>query len=523
MISLGLFAEATAIVGRTGSGKTYAAKGIVEQVVDAGRRVIIIDPTGAWWGLRAAADGSDGLPVMIIGGDHGDVALRPDMGADIAEEFGTRHVQAILDISEMTGGEQTRFLTNFLETIYAKNKGALHLVVDEADFVCPQNPMPESRRMSGAFDKIVRRGRIKGFRPLMISQRPAVLHKNVLSQIATMVALKLTSPQDRKAIEEWVKGNADTDQAREVIASLASLDQGEGWIWSPGADVLERTMFPEIRTFDSSRSPEDGETIWAPALAAVDIDEIRDRLEAVDEVQPTAPCSKPDPRCEQEAFERGRKAGFAEGLAAGRGEAVARIRQSLVPVFLELGTDEAPATEAGEADRIPAPPTEQARQSACADQELSPSAQKILGAIAAAAPRTVTFDTAAKRAGISRRSSQYRSYRRQIEASGLVHSNERGFCAIPGVTPNALPAPTSLDGWISRLDGPSGKLLRALSVSRSALDRAELAAQSGISPTSSGLGAGIRDLRDLGLIEQSGDRYRVHSDFLGPANGGGAS
>jgi DNA helicase HerA-like ATPase len=45
-----------AIVGTAGSGKTYAAKGFVERLLDSGARVAIVDPLGVWWGLRASAD-----------------------------------------------------------------------------------------------------------------------------------------------------------------------------------------------------------------------------------------------------------------------------------------------------------------------------------------------------------------------------------------------------------------------------------------------------------------------------------
>jgi DNA helicase HerA-like ATPase len=46
-----------AIVGTAGSGKTYAAKGFIEQLLDSGARVTIVDPLGVWWRLRASADG----------------------------------------------------------------------------------------------------------------------------------------------------------------------------------------------------------------------------------------------------------------------------------------------------------------------------------------------------------------------------------------------------------------------------------------------------------------------------------
>jgi len=45
------FAQHIAILGKTGSGKTTTAKGFAETLLDAGKRVCVIDPTGVWWGL----------------------------------------------------------------------------------------------------------------------------------------------------------------------------------------------------------------------------------------------------------------------------------------------------------------------------------------------------------------------------------------------------------------------------------------------------------------------------------------
>jgi DNA helicase HerA-like ATPase len=43
--------ERIAIVGTAGSGKTYAAKGFVERLLDSGARVAIVAPLGVWWGI----------------------------------------------------------------------------------------------------------------------------------------------------------------------------------------------------------------------------------------------------------------------------------------------------------------------------------------------------------------------------------------------------------------------------------------------------------------------------------------
>lgn len=265
-----------AIVGKVGSGKTYTAKGLVETMLDAKRRVCVLDPTGAWYGLRSSADGKKpGYPIAVFGGTHGDVPITAQSGAALARILAEKNLPAIVDLSELLIGDRHRFVTDFAETIYRENRQPLHLIIDEADEFAPQQPLPESRRMLHHVDRLVRRGRIRGFRVMLITQRPAVLHKNVLTQVNMLIAMRLTAPQDRKAIQAWVEGQADIAQGKAVMDSLARLQRGEGWVWSPEHDVLERTTFPRIRTFDSSRTPDDDETIAQPTkLAAVDIEEI---------------------------------------------------------------------------------------------------------------------------------------------------------------------------------------------------------------------------------------------------------
>ena len=103
------------------------------------------------------------------------------------------------------------------------------------------------------------------------TQRPAKLHKDVLTQLSTLIALGVTSPQDRDAIKAWVDGNADREQAKAVYESLARLPVGEGWIWAPDHDLLERVKFPPIKTLDTSKTPTAGERrITAPVLASAD-------------------------------------------------------------------------------------------------------------------------------------------------------------------------------------------------------------------------------------------------------------
>lgn len=180
-IPIGALEQHVAIVGRTGSGKSYAARGAVEALLEAGRQVVVLDPTGVWWGLRAGANGGPGFPVPVLGGDRADVALPAEAGAALAALLVARRQSAVIDTSGFTMGERRRFYGAFLAGLHHENRAALHLVVDEADELAPQRPLPDQTTVLHEMDRIVRRGRARGFRVLMITQRPAVLHKDVLS------------------------------------------------------------------------------------------------------------------------------------------------------------------------------------------------------------------------------------------------------------------------------------------------------------------------------------------------------
>lgn len=77
----------TAIVGKTGSGKTTTAKLAIEQVVATGYRVCVLDPiTSDWWGVISSPDGKKpGLPFHVLGGPHAHVPLHAGAGSAIAE------------------------------------------------------------------------------------------------------------------------------------------------------------------------------------------------------------------------------------------------------------------------------------------------------------------------------------------------------------------------------------------------------------------------------------------------------
>jgi hypothetical protein len=277
------FDDRIAIVGTAGSGKTYAAKGFVERLLDSGARVAVVDPLGVWWGLRASADGSaPGYPVIVFGGKQADVPITSGMGVALGRIVAREALACVVDLSALgSNAARRRFMAAFAEALYEANEEPLHLVLDEADLWAPQRPIRGWEGLLGHIEEIVRRGRVRGFIPWLITQRPAVVHKDVLSQADILIAMKLTASQDRDAIGAWIEGQADRQEGKRILGDLPRLQRGEGYLWAPSHDLLKHIAFPTMRTFDSSRTPKRGEHLAIPrTLAEVDLTAIVTALAA---------------------------------------------------------------------------------------------------------------------------------------------------------------------------------------------------------------------------------------------------
>lgn len=262
---------------------TYLASVMAEEMGAAGYRFVVLDPIGVWWGLRSSADGKHGgLPVVIFGGDHGDVPLEATAGTLLADIVVDEGLSVVLDLSAFRKAEQARFVADFAERLYRRNRDPLHLFVDEADAFCPQRPMPGEQRMLGAMEDLVRRGRARGVGVTLVTQRSAAINKAVLSQCEVLVALRTTHPRDRDAIDEWIKVHGEPERRDELMSSLAGLPIGTAWVWSAGwLDVFQRIKVRRRTTFDSSATPKVGEKRPTPKrLASVDLAAIHDRIQA---------------------------------------------------------------------------------------------------------------------------------------------------------------------------------------------------------------------------------------------------
>lgn len=556
-----------AIVGRTGSGKTFRAKGEVEDLLRHKERVCILDPTGAWWGLKSSSDGkSAGFPVVIFGGSHADIPINEHAGEALGKLVAESDMACIVDLSDMGTNARNRFSERFFESLYQHNRSTLYLVADEADEFAPQAGPPGTERMLGAFDRIVRRGRIKGFRVWMISQRPAVLNKNVLTQANTLIAMRLPSSQDRKAVELWIKGQADESAASDMLSSLASLPRGAGWTWAPEQNMLEFGYSRDITTFDSSRAPAEGHKRrrGPKKFASVDLSRIRqDMASAIAEAeandprtlkkqiaqmqhelrtrkQPPAPIQKVnvvDDKLRVEVRELVEKTQtLQKGLLdvqrilhtaiTSVGKLTGKAAKIHVPA-LPSPVRNAPALSAqstAKADRaVAAPP----RRSEVGGTDLSGPEQKLLDALAfwegsgETSPRRAAVATIA---GYSPTSTSFTKAMCALRTKGMV-SYPSSECLRLEEGGRSVANPTSFTGGLGefhyriyrKLTGPEAAVLRSLVAAYpNAISREEAAEQAGYSITSTSFTKALCALRTLGYVEYPDSSSAVAQSVLFP-------
>lgn len=532
-----------AILGKTGSGKTYAAKGVVERILGEGGRVCVIDPTGAWHGLRSSATGkSAGFPVVIFGGAHADLPLGGAHGEALAEIIGTASTPAIIDTSLMRVGERTRFFADFADALVRKNKGPLHLVIDEAHLFAPQGKVndPQSGAMLHAANNLVSLGRSRGLRIILISQRPAKLHKDSLTQVETLIALRLIAPQDRRAVEDWIKDNADERQGKEIIGSLATLKTGQGWIWAPELAVLERVSFPKIKTFDTSKAPDDSEASDGPVLAPIDRDAIQKRLEVVAadavandparlkaeiaklkrEAATVKPAPASDPKVAEDAERRGYERGFQEGAKATKdallpkADAVAAAANDLRGAALPQPNYQ-PRPVVARAAPQPSPPPRPVRQPAMNGHakpvSMARAERRILTALAQyPGGRTknqvaILTGYAVNGGGFNNAISALRTAGYLIGSGDNLDATDDGIAALGHYDP--LPTGDALlQHWLSQLGKAERETLRVVaSAWPDALTKEDVATQAGYAADGGGFNNAVSRLRTLELVGGRGE------------------
>lgn len=255
-----------------GAGKTYAACVMAEEFVKAGVPIVAIDALGIWWGLRVGINEHQGLPVVVFGGEHKDISIPTKSEKNIVkvDEEKLRlmvkaileaRMSAVIDTSEFSKGMRRRIVAIFVGELYRLNQkyGPRHVFLEEADEWIPQHLHGKDEWAAscfGAVDDLVRKGGNFNLGTTLITQRSAILSKDVLTQVNCLIVLRILHKLDKAAVQTWVESMAQPDDKRiaKWYDSLKDLKNGEAWIWHPEEPaIFDRIQFRERETLHATR------------------------------------------------------------------------------------------------------------------------------------------------------------------------------------------------------------------------------------------------------------------------------
>lgn len=261
-----------AILAKRGAGKTYTAAVMAEEFYKSGIPFVVFDPIDVWWGLRLSADGKEkGLPIVVFGLEHADIKIDRDMGRKIAQAIVKDNISCVISTFGMPKVAQRHLIAEFSEEILNITNTPRHIFIEEAHEFVPQRVTGAMGKTFSAVEALVVMGRNRGLGVTLINQRAATVNKDVLTQLDTLLAFQNTSPQDRKALADWVEFHSAEGDFDKFMESLPHLPKGEGWIWSPEfMGIFEKIKIRKRETFHPDRE-KIGDKFTMPNLDQIDI------------------------------------------------------------------------------------------------------------------------------------------------------------------------------------------------------------------------------------------------------------
>lgn len=275
--------QGNAILGIRGSGKTYTATLIAEQLMKAGYPIIAFDPIGIWRFLRVPGQGA-GYPVVVAGGRAGDLPLTPQSAAEIVRAAMTERISLIIDLYDVSLSKKDwrHIVAESIRLLLYENGdfGPMHIFLEEAAEFVPQIVGPEMGTVYSEIEKLARMGGNARLGYTLINQRAEQVNKAVLELCSTLILHRQRGRLSITAISKWLEA-LDVTESKSITKSMPNLSTGDCWILSTDqaqpslAHVQTKDTFHPDRhdmTNLSSKS--------ASRSASISVDEFVTRLQA---------------------------------------------------------------------------------------------------------------------------------------------------------------------------------------------------------------------------------------------------
>ncbi|MUV86344.1 DUF87 domain-containing protein [Natronomonas sp. CBA1123] len=232
------------ITGKSGSGKSNSASVVAEKLLDRGYSLLAVDIDGEYYGLKEEYE------ILHVGGDEEcDLQVNEEHAGKIAELALEQNVPIILDISSFLDESEARdLLTEVTKHLFAKEKKLkqpfMMLVEEVHEFIPEGGGMDECGRM---LIKVGKRGRKHGLGIVGISQRPADVKKDFITQCDWLCWHRLTWNNDTKVVGR-ILGSEYADHIEE-------MDDGECFLMTDWSEDIRVVQFERKRTFDAGATP----------------------------------------------------------------------------------------------------------------------------------------------------------------------------------------------------------------------------------------------------------------------------
>ena len=228
------------ILASSGMGKSYLAGVLVEETLETGGLVFIMDPEGENYTL------AERYPMMIIGGEHATTdldldTLSPERLDEIVGTVLTEGLSTIFDLSGRKNRDQQALFSTIAGSLFRANENKatrrpVKLIVEEARVFAPQKisqvATVDGESSLSVFEDIATRGRKRGVHFLMATQRPASVNKDVISQCNRLWLGGATSTQDCDAMKPYLKDAGISEQ------EIRALVPGQFYFYSEGKTRL---------------------------------------------------------------------------------------------------------------------------------------------------------------------------------------------------------------------------------------------------------------------------------------------
>jgi len=260
------------ITGKSGAGKSNSASVVAEELLEQGFPLLIVDVDGEYYGLKERYEllhvGADSECDLQVGEEHADKI------AELALDEG---VPIILDVSgyldESVARDLIRGVAQRLFALEKKRKRPFLLLVEEIHEYIPEGgSLDDCGQM---LIKVAKRGRKHGLGLCGVSQRPADVKKDFITQCDWLVWHRLTWDNDT-AVVRRVLGSDYAD-------GVQTLDDGEAYLMTDWNGEIKRIQFKRKSTFDAGATP-GLEDVERPSLKSVS-GNIVDELEEITERQ----------------------------------------------------------------------------------------------------------------------------------------------------------------------------------------------------------------------------------------------